>query len=325
MSFTPSQQVAISQVAISVVIPTYNRGAAIRQTLDSALQQDLPPDEVEILVIDDGSTDGTFAFLQENYGNHPRVRLFSIANGGVARARNFGLEKACGEFIAFLDHDDVWLPEKLRVQRDVLHARPEAGVVYCLWREVDENGCDVDKTALLKRARSGKMPDGKVFPQILYGNFVISMTLPLIRTSLLKKIDGFDPKTVPSDDWDLWIRLARITHFAYLPKPLVHYVFHSNQQHSDLEVAFKSSLAIIAKHPVKFRDYPHLWGNQKMFKRFSKEEIAYQVAKKTLVDGNFFKIVSLFIQALLQRPDKAIHKRWAYLFLRALKGNTQPY
>lgn len=86
---------------ISVIIPVYNRGALVETTVASALAQDLRPEEFEILLVDDGSTDDTWQILNALYAHHPQIRLFHLENGGVARARNFGLKQARGEFIAY--------------------------------------------------------------------------------------------------------------------------------------------------------------------------------------------------------------------------------
>ena len=115
-AFETTTQQSKAKPLVSVVIPTYNRGALIAQTIESVLAQDLPPESVEIIIVDDGSTDETFDILQRLYSSHGQVRLFQTSNGGVAAARNFGVEQARGEFIAFLDHDDLWLPQKLRLQ-----------------------------------------------------------------------------------------------------------------------------------------------------------------------------------------------------------------
>jgi glycosyltransferase involved in cell wall biosynthesis len=118
---------------VSVVIPVYNRGARLQPTIESALEQTLPSHDYEIIIVDDGSTDDTLAFLQLTYADEPRIKIVSQQNGGVARARNRGLEEARGEFSAYLDHDDFWLPNKLEKQLAAFEGKPAVGVIYCRW------------------------------------------------------------------------------------------------------------------------------------------------------------------------------------------------
>lgn len=319
------------KISVSVVIPTYNREAAVARTVDSVLSQDLPPEEVEIIIVDDGSTDDTFSILQELYGDNARVKLFSIPNGGVANALNFGLSKAQGEFIAFLDHDDFWLPAKLRLQRERMEDAA-VGVVYCFWIATDEDGTPLPQEVQHSQHSWWKPQKGDVYPWIFIPdaeqiprNPIFSMTFPLIRTQLVRDAGGFDADIVPSDDWDLWIRLSQITHFDYVPEVLAHYVQHSSQQSKHLERAFRSWLMLCFKHPFDRHKYPSQWRKILWFKQFCREHLAYCHAKESLFRGRYARILPYFIFAFSMRPDRAIQKHWGYLFLRVLQRNTNPY
>jgi glycosyltransferase involved in cell wall biosynthesis len=317
---------------VSVVIPTYNRGDAILKTIESALHQDLPSDEVEVIVVDDGSTDDTWQILQHTYGSNQRVRLFSIPNGGVAQARNVGLSEARGEFIAFLDHDDLWLPTKLSLQLRKMRRSPHIGLVYCNWLAIDENGQPMPLSQQITQQRWWRPKSGYAYPWILMPhplqflrNPISSMTYPLLRTQQVRDIGGFDPDVVPSDDWDMWIRLAQVTRFAYVPQVLAHYVFHSQQQHRNPVNAYKSWLCIIHKHPVNFLKHPYVWLKGNLFERFCREQLAYHEAKSALVQRDYKLLISLYIRSFFMRPDKAIKKHWIYLILRAYQRNNSPY
>jgi len=319
-------------LSVSVVVPTYNRGEKIRATLDSALAQDLPPDEVEVLVVDDGSTDDTFAMLERFYGDNPRVRLFSIPNGGVANARNFGLEHARGEFIAFLDHDDLWLPEKLQLQRERMRKSADIGVVYCDWLAVDEAGKPMPHLFQHSQQWWWRAKQGQIFPWILMPhplemlrNPILSMSYPLIRTELLRRIGGFDAGMVPSDDWDLWIRLAHITRFAWVPRVLAHYVHHVGQQHADMKRAYESWLRIVAQHGASPAKYPFVWLKQESFKRFCRAQLNHIAAKEALFRRDYSQLARLYAHSLWLRPDAVIYKRWLLLWGRAAKRNTERY
>src|SRR5690242_13247080 len=110
---------------VSVIIPTYNGTAFLRETIDSALAQTYPA--VEVIVVDDGSTDDTAAVIAE-YGD--RIKGIAQANSGTSAARNTGIRASSGDYIAFLDHDDLWAPIKLARQMRVLRDHPELGMVY---------------------------------------------------------------------------------------------------------------------------------------------------------------------------------------------------
>lgn len=316
---------------ITVVVPVYNRGQAVRATIDSALAQDLSPEQVEVVVVDDGSTDDTWKVLQEIYGSNPRVRLFSVPNGGVARARNYGLEQARGEFIAYLDHDDLWLPQKLRLQVGRMK-NPRVGVAYCSWVSVDENGEEMPPVIQFQRQWWWRPCNGRAFPWVLLPhplqfirNPIISMTIPLIRTQLLRDVGGFDASTVPSDDWDLWIRLSRRCEFACVNEELAQYVHHSGQQHKHMKVAYASALRIYRKHRVLWRKYPWVRFKQESYRRSCLAMMSLADAREALFAGRRLGVFLASLKAIVQRPDIVFLRRWHRLWMRALQGNKERY
>ncbi len=126
----------MGRIAVTVLIDAYNYAKLLEEAIDSVLAQDFPPERMEVIVIDDGSTDGT-PQVMEKYDN--RVRYYRKANGGQASAFNFGLRRARGEIIALLDADDYWLPGKLRAIVEAIDRNPEAGMVYHAIRQ--QNDC----------------------------------------------------------------------------------------------------------------------------------------------------------------------------------------
>lgn len=312
---------------VSVIIPTFNRGALLKATIESALGQS--ESNCEIIVVNDGSTDESGAWLEKHYGANPRVRVFHTENGGVARARNFGLAQARGEFVAFLDHDDLWMPDKLRFQLAKMRRNPRVGVVYCDWLAVDETGQPMPRVFQHSQQRWWRPQQGRAFPWILMPHFlemprnpILSMSYPLIRARLLREIGGFDPTMVPSDDWDLWIRLAQITRFAFVPRVLAHYVHHAGQQHFDLERAYRSWLAICGKHPVSPREHPFVWLKQRWFTRYCRALLLYEEAQ-SLLAGNKRGIPRLYARAFVLRPDVALYRRWLRILQRAWAEDAQ--
>ena len=270
---------------ISVIVPVYNRGARVLATIESALAQTLSP--LEIIVVDDGSTDETPQILARAYAENPRVVLLRQENAGVAAARNFGLQKARGDLIAFLDHDDLWGAEKLAAQEKTLREYSRAGVCYCLWREVDERGKALPDALQTTRQSWWKAREGKVFGWFFTPrNPLISMSVPLLRTQLLRDIGGFDSRTAPADDWDLWLRLSRRTEFVFVPRVLVDYVRHENQQGRDDARMGRAMQRVFFKHPLALLRRPFLLWFALSFPAFQRSGARYQSAKELLQSGD---------------------------------------
>lgn len=197
---------------VSVVIAAYNAEAFIQEALDSVLAQTYR--DYEVIVVDDGSTDAT-AERVRRYGE--AVRLVQQANAGSAAARNRGIQEARGTYVAFLDADDLWLPEKLERQVG-LH---EAGGPR--WSYTDAWHVDAATGAPLSRwSDTHPAPEGDVAPVLLCGNFITAATA-LVDRSVLTRIGGF-PETLPgrasiSEDWALWLRIAVDHPVARVPEP----------------------------------------------------------------------------------------------------------
>ena len=230
-------------VSISVVIPTFNRGAQIAATLDSALNQTLAP--LEIIVVDDGSSDETASFIERHYS--AKVRLIRQKNGGVARARNCGLANAKGDWIAFLDHDDVFLSDKLETLAPLLGG--EAGVVVSRWREINANASR--ESPIVKPRRAFDWLFG-------WHNPIATMSVPLVRRDLLLQIGGFDPACAPADDWDLWLRLAKKTDFTFCDEILTNYHLHDGQQRLDGRRMFRATRRVLGRHSFQLGRRPLL-------------------------------------------------------------------
>jgi hypothetical protein len=196
----------------SVVVPSYNYGHYVADAIDSALAQTAP---VEVLVVDDGSTDDTAAVL-DRYG--ARIRRLALTHGGPSRARNAGLDAARGEFVMFLDADDVIAPTKVADQRAEL--TPDIGWVLCDTRIEDEAKGRAEN-ASVKYDYAGKNLGGWIQPQLVPGNFIPIMA-PLIRRSVLSDAIRFEDGKVP-EDWHFWFAVAGAARMRYLPKVLATY------------------------------------------------------------------------------------------------------
>jgi glycosyltransferase involved in cell wall biosynthesis len=204
-------------MSIAVVIPAYNSMKYFRETLESVLGQTLPPDEV--IVIDDGSTDGTPDFA-ESYG-HP-VRVLHRTRQRQAANRNFGAQEATSEWVAFVDHDDVWAPNKLELQMAELN-RTQADLCYTGRILLKQRG----DTFSLDRIVETPSPEN--LRPWLYKDVSFLASSVLMRRSTLLASGGFNPNFKYAEDWDHWMRLFHSgCKFAFCPEPLLIYRCHTN-------------------------------------------------------------------------------------------------
>ncbi len=223
---------------ISVAIPAYNAEATLPETLRSALSQQRV--ELEILVVDDGSKDAT-CDVAASFG--APVRLVRQANAGVGAARNTALAQARGRWVAFLDADDVWEPDKLRRQLDALRCSG-AGLCYTHVRLVDEEGADFECDE--RWVAPGPRPQGWVFRRLLFeGNSVCTSSV-LVRRSLLERVGPFSCDPLMSEDYDMWLRVAWHAPLRYLSEPLTIYrVLSGSYYRADPLRARRRALAAI--------------------------------------------------------------------------------
>jgi GT2 family glycosyltransferase len=197
---------------ICVIIPAYNASKTIQETIESVLNQTFT--DFELIVINDGSQDATLEVV-DRIRDH-RLKVFSYPNAGVSASRNRGLAKATGEFISFLDADDLWTPDKLEGQLQALQANPQAAVAYSWTDYIDEFG---------QFLYSGKHPTvtGDVYSELLLNDFLENGSNPLIRREALIQVGGFDESLFGPEDWELFIRLAARYPFVVVPRSQILY------------------------------------------------------------------------------------------------------
>jgi Glycosyl transferase family 2 len=195
---------------VSVIIPTHNRASLLPAALNSVYAQKGIGEQfdLEVIVVDDASTDSTPDIVRQSYPSARYIRL--PKNRGVSGARNSGLAASQGAFVAFLDDDDVWLVDRLQVQLPVLERHAEAGAVYS---QVYFSYCNrvAKKYPDLSRARSGW-----VFKSLLMGNFMTLHSV-LVRRDAFEKTGYFDEHLSSHEDWDMWLRLSFHFPFLFLP------------------------------------------------------------------------------------------------------------
>ena len=171
--------------------------------------------DYEIVVVDDGSDD-TEALLQRSFGE--RVRYFRGPAAGVAAGRNLGIARSRGEFVAFLDSDDFWYPQKLERAAEMLERHPEIGLCYSKMDICDSDGRRL-RTPPIRVKRN-------VYPSIVEGNFIFNSTV-VVKKSCLDGVGGFDTALSGCEDWELWIRVTRHCQALLIDEPLVAYEYQS--------------------------------------------------------------------------------------------------
>lgn len=180
---------------ISVIIPTYNRGWIIKEAIDSVLAQDFV--NFELIVVDDGSIDNTHDILNSYQNN---ILVLRQNNKGVSAARNRGLAAASGHFIAFLDSDDIWLPQKLSQQVDFFHSNPDA--LICQTEEIW-----IRNNVRVNPKKRHKKPSGMIFEPSL-SLCLVSPSAVMINRNLFEEVGLFDETLPACEDYDLWLRIS---------------------------------------------------------------------------------------------------------------------
>lgn len=210
---------------VSVIIPAYNAARFIGAAIDSVFAQSYPA--VELIVVDDGSTDQT-AEVVGGYGD--RVRYVYQQNARQAAARNRGLREARGELIAFLDADDVWLPEKLVKQVALLDVEPHAGLIFCGMRLVDSEGRVLKDSG----ADLGLDPVADILLGRMRGGGIGSTAL--VPRKVIEEVGDFDSSLPPCEDTDLLWRIAARYPIRRVDEALVLYRQHASNAHTNIEL-----------------------------------------------------------------------------------------
>ncbi len=219
---------------VSVIIPVYNGAGEVRRAIDSVLGQ--RHSKVEVIVLNDGSKDETASVLAE-YGD--KIRAINQHNSGLSTTRNNGIALATGEWVAFLDHDDYWLPEKLSLQ---LQAAERTGfdIVYTN----AGNFGDVARVSEL-RSEPQAMVEGDILEPLLQDNFIVVSSV-MIRRTVILGIGGFDTSLPSVEDWDLWLKLsARGVRFAAVGEPVTMYQWRAGSMSRNYELMRSTRQTIV--------------------------------------------------------------------------------
>ncbi|MCT7955975.1 glycosyltransferase family 2 protein [Laspinema palackyanum] len=247
---------------ISVIIPAYNAEKFIKGTIISVLNQTFR--DLELIVINDGSTDGTLEVVSSF--DDARVQVFSYPNSGPQKSRNRGIDKARGEYLSFLDADDLWTPDKLERQLQALQDNPDAAVAYSWTDFINESGERLPGGQHFKFTKD-------VYERLLLGDFIGSGSNPLIRREALLSVGPFDESLVGGQDWEMWLRLAAQYQFVVVPSSQVFYRQSANSWSSYLKRQEQGYNQVIEKclanAPEKIKKLrPKIIGNRYKFLTF---------------------------------------------------------
>ncbi|MGB5962823.1 MAG: glycosyltransferase [Coleofasciculaceae cyanobacterium] len=232
---------------ISVIIPVYNGEKTIKETIMSVLNQTF--ENFELIIINDGSNDATLEIVQA-IKDH-KIKVFSYQNSGLSASRNRGLTKAEGEFISFIDADDLWTPNKLELQLKALQNNPQAAVAYSWTDWIDQSG-------QFLRAGGHITVNGNAYEKLLIRDFIESGSNPLIKKQALDEVGDFDQSVTPPEDWDMWLRLAAKYEFITVEVPQILYRISPNSASFDIEKMEAGSLKVIQRVFSQSPELAHL-------------------------------------------------------------------
>jgi glycosyltransferase involved in cell wall biosynthesis len=313
---------------ITVIIPAHNAAEFIGPTLESVLTQDFT--DIELIVVDDGSTDNTLEALEAAATRDRRIVIVSQPNQGVSKARNAGLRSASSttNALMFLDHDDILLPRSLARLSQALISGSGASAAHGEATVIDADGnpieaVDPNALGLVRRrlsddrslvsaagTRTIELESGEAttFAALVYTSCITSPGQVLIRSSAIRQIGGFDPATAPSDDWDLYLRLSRLGPLAYLPEPVLGWRKHEFNASRDKARMKRSSYAVRRKLVDRSSrlNSAELAIVRRQF-AYTAAALVASVSKRdpaTDLRSDLIPALKLFVRAILARPAK---------------------
>jgi glycosyltransferase involved in cell wall biosynthesis len=294
---------------VSVVIAAFNAEPYIEDACRSVLQQTYA--SIELIVVDDGSTDRTADIVRNVAGADQRVRLIRQSNGGVAAARNRAIAEASGEFIAPLDADDVWAPAKLERQvRRLQDGGEQTGLAYCWWAWIDEGNEVLDRSPRWDI-------EGCVWPQLIEVNFTGGASVPMFRRICVQELGGYsvtlrDAGSGGCEDWDLALRVAERYQAAVVPAVLVGYRRHAANMSANYGTMWRSHSRVLMefaeRHPMVPRD---------RFRR-SRAQFALHLAGVAFWSGDYLEACRWSIRARHLTLGLGVLPHATRLFVRRL-------
>ena len=282
---------------VSIIIPTYNGKQYLTQTIQSAFSQDY--DNKEVIVVDDGSTENIKTLLTPYLH---KITYIYQENKGPGAARNRGVLESSGEFIAFLDHDDIWARQKTSRQVNLLKKHPNCGLVYCYPTLIDQHGDEI------LTEKPSFFPERDVFEAFLKRNRIVSFSSVIIRRSVFDSVGGIDesPELATCDDYDLWLRISASYDVLFSPGELLYYRLHQNNFAKEYELNMNAHIAVIEKC------------RQSVFFVHNPNKIEYF---NGIADENLFNAYRKFAFIFYYQKDRKSDLKARELFKKILKRN----
>lgn len=284
---------------VSIIIPTYNCESFIDKTIQSVIDQTYK--DWELIIVDDFSNDNTRKILSEWQKKDERIHLILLDrnSGGPAHPKNVAIKEAVGKYIAYLDHDDEWFPEKLEKQINILENDPKIGFISCEALIIDE------KEKIIRRFKIAKIPDRGVFPDILSTNFMFSNSSLVIPKKVIDKLGGRDenPKIGVAEDREYELRVADAGYkFYVIHEPLFKYRLHENN-------------ALKGKTTYGFNYIEANLKHLSCYKKYCLEYIVYKtLAKEYLRLGDINNSIKYCKLVFLQKKDPELIIAYILLF-----------
>lgn len=272
---------------VSAVIATYNMAAYLPFAIRSALEQTY--DNFEVLIVDDGSTDNTREIVTP-FLEDPRVRYHVQENKGQAAAKNLGAREASGDFVAFLDADDLWTPDKLEVQMPLFARSSVLGVVYARLYYIDESGKQLGVS-------NNKLFRGHVSGPLLIANF-IGFGTSIVKKECFDRLGLFREELPMGIDYDLWLRFSTQYEFDYVDRPLLRYRVWAGQMSNNCKGRYVNGMEIMQKF---LRDYPGLVDQRTVNEAWAHTYVGFgRCLKQT--DGRLGATLKYHLHALRLKP-----------------------
>ena len=298
---------------VTVIMAAFNAAQFVAESCRSVLVQTYPA--LELVVVDDGSTDETASIVQRLADADPRVRLITQPNAGVAAARNRGISAAAGDFIAPIDADDLWDPTK--IERQVLRMRasgPETGLVYCWWAWIDDAGTVIECAPRWK-------VEGRALDELIEVNFTGSASVPLFRRSCLVESGGYNVHLHETgcggcEDWELAIRVAERYRLSFVPAVLVGYRRRPGGMSNNRETMRRSHARLIAEIATRRPSVPPPIVEQ------SSRQFSMYLASVAFWSGQYLQACRWALRARSPRLILAVAPYLARVLARRLLGSA---
>lgn len=286
---------------VSVIIPTYNRADLVVEAVRSVLSQTY--ERIEIIVVDDGSTDSTGEMLSEY---EDKIKYIYQERSERSKARNEGVRRAEGDYIAFLDSDDIWLPLKVEKQVQVLNERPDVGLVYTGVQFIDLNGHPDDRKLCWDVPVRGEFYEDLMTHNVITG----SLSGIMVRQECLDKVGLFDESMNICEDLDLYRRIARYYGFHKIDLPLVKIRIHADNTQRDPITMAKGWEVTIGK--ISLETPPEF----EYYKYEAIAKILSQIASLYWHDRKPYRFFSFCVKSVFQRPNWMLRYGFWRDFLR---------